>query len=117
MSTRGALAVVAAIVIAAGFVLALLPVSAKGVQCGTALHPDKMGAITAEFQDSVTAALRGERGGGEDAYADACEDRVSSQRTAAFLLVGVGGLALLFVALTVVGRAPAVNEPVEQPDP
>ncbi len=115
MSTRGALAVIAAVVIAVGFLLALLPVSANGVACGSALGPDSSKASAAEFRVSLEDAFAGGDGDVNGGFQASCEDRVTTQRLVAYPLAGVGGLALVFLALTSKGKP--VSEPVERSDP
>jgi hypothetical protein len=89
MSTRGALAVIAGIVLALGVVLAFLPVSIDDgdIDCGAALQ---LSASQASAEDMVN--------GGD--HLARCEDRVGTQRLFAFPLVGVGALGLLFLGLT-----------------
>lgn len=106
MSTRGALAVVAAIVLAAGVLLALLPVSvADGVGCGSAISPEPNAAMAAEFGASLEDAFAGGTGDADGGFQALCEDRVTAQRLAAFPLVGIGVLALVFLALNVAAEA------------
>lgn len=76
-----------------GFVVLLLPTSASGAGCGSALQPDSLGAIEADFAD----ALQGSSAVDHQAE---CESRLSTQRVMGLVVGGVGGLALLFLVLT-----------------
>jgi hypothetical protein len=109
MSTRGALAVVAAIVLAVGFLLAVLPVSSGGVGCGNAFSPSSDEASAADFSETI----RGTDTGDGSTHVESCEGRVSTQRLVAFPLAGVGFLGLLFLGL--IGQP--VSEPLERSDP
>lgn len=114
MSTRGALAVIAAVVLGFGLLLALIPVSANDVGCGSAISPDSSAAGAAEFGEDLESAYAG--GSGVDGgFRAACEDRVTTQRLTAFPIAGIGVLALGFLALTSKGKP--VSEPAERSDP
>jgi hypothetical protein len=102
MNNRKALAVIAGIVLALGFILAVVPTHVSGgeVPCGSALAPDDSKANAAEFGDAIGDIYRGGDGSDDGGYVALCEDRVSTQRMIAFPVAGVSALALLFLGLT-----------------
>lgn len=103
MTTRKAAAVIAGLVLAIGLLLLFVPVSVAGdVDCGSAVAPDSIGAIGAEFSDALN--------GRSTDYQVMCDERVSTQRLIAFSIAGIGALALLFVVLTA-ARADPVTKP------
>lgn len=115
MSTRGALAVIAGILLALGVVLAFVPVSIDDdVTCGSAVtgaddSPTSEAAL-ADYSSALGDAYRGGSYENKGAHVAQCEDRVGTQRLIAFPLVGVGTLALIFVGLTS-ARSRTVDQP------
>lgn len=74
--------------------------SNTSVSCGSAFAPDHSGFLAANFGSDISAAYAGK---GVDAgvdYAARCSDALQTPRIAAWLLVGAGILAGLFLLLT-----------------
>lgn len=94
MHPRKAAAVIAAVVLALGVILAVTPLSvgagSNEVECGSAFSPSQTPAIVA---DAVDRPLLG-------SYVAQCEDEVSGRRLIAYSLAGAAALVLLFVWLT-----------------
>ncbi len=92
---------IAGVVLVLGIVLVLVPTSVSGgVGCGSALAPDTTSASAAEFGEGLEDVYAGGDGSDTGGYVAACEDRVSTQRFIAFPIIGIGALALLFLALS-----------------
>lgn len=98
MSARGAVAAVALALLAVGVVLGLVPRSAGGVNCGSALRSS--GAAT-------VADLIGEGGGDVRAR---CEDARSAMRAPTLGLLVGGGVLMLGAAVTGQRKPSAVEE-------
>ena len=92
MSNRKAAAVIAGVVLTVGLVVMFLPasISPRGVNIGCG------SAVISSSTPGLTDAMLG-GGLGLD---DQCRDKLAKRRAISFPLVGVGVLALLFVALT-----------------
>lgn len=112
MTYRRAAAVIAGLLLVVGLVLLFTPVRADDVSgpvaCGSVVAPDNSGpdADWPDAEVAIFARLHGE-----------CLSALSSRRTAALVIGGIGGLGLLFVALTsrrVAVHPPAYDEHAEQ---
>jgi hypothetical protein len=102
MSSRGAAAVLAGLVLLVGVLLgfgyhATTPgptyENGKPVICGSAFLPD--------HTDAAASDLVGQATGTGTGYQAACSDALSTPKIAAFGMVGVSVLALLFCGLTI----------------
>jgi hypothetical protein len=87
---------------AAAVVLALAPISANGVDCGNAMHPNNNAGDVAD----VTNALLGQPA---ENIAAACDDKTSSRRTLTYA-IGGPSLALVFIAFIALPKAPRRDE-------
>jgi hypothetical protein len=85
----------------AAVVLALAPISANGVDCGNAMHPNNAGDVA-----DVTNALLGQPA---ENIAAACDDKTSSRRTLTYA-IGGPSLALVFIAFIALPKAPRRDE-------
>jgi hypothetical protein len=115
METRKALGVMAGIVLLIGIALALWPTHIAGgrVSCGSALSPDSTDAIRAEFGDALSDIYAGGKGSDDSGYTTSCQDRVGTQKTIAFSIVGLGVLAGVFLMLTSKGHPVEESAPAE----
>lgn len=107
MSPRKAAAVIAGIVLIVGFLLAINPLSVggAGVGCGSALSPSQTEALREDLDGPF---------GITSVYRSACDEEVSERRMLAFPILGVAGLALVFLWLTRAEKASASeDEPAE----
>ncbi len=86
---------VAGIVLAVGFLLAINPLSVgnpgAGVGCGSALAPSHTEALDADLDGPL---------GITTLYRAACDEEVGEQRGLAFPILGLAGLVLVFLWLT-----------------
>lgn len=108
MSNRLAATIVAMVVLGVGLAVGFWPHSVPNntlyssmgdtISCGSAFA--KSGEVTGA--DAGAAYANAQSGGAAPLtdFQGACEDAVSGPRTAAWVLVGVGGVAMLFLILT-----------------
>ncbi len=95
MTPRRAAAVVAGIVLTVGLLMAINPLTVDGanakLDCGTALSPSYTEARQADMDLPF---------GFPALHRAACDEAVGEQRGLAFPILGVAGLALVFLWLT-----------------
>lgn len=107
MEPRKAVGWLAAIVIAVGFILLLVPVSTgAGTHCGSALFPSDADALGEEFSDALS-------GFGDGGQTEACGSRRSTQTGIGWTVVAIGGLVGGYLVLTnspAERRAAAAND-------
>lgn len=87
------LAIVAALVLAAGLVVGFLPYSANAAPCGSPFVPTA-DPFEADLQDTWSDAADIAAAADVGSHQDACADRRDVRRTAAIALVGVGAAGL-----------------------
>ena len=100
MQPRRAVAVIAALVLGLGVLLSVVPVSIPGggidVDCGSVFSPSISEALDREIEETFSGGPV--LSGGD--YLDRCDERLSGQSAIVWPLVGLGGLALVYLFLT-----------------
>lgn len=92
LAVRG-LAIVAALVLAAGLVVGFLPYSANAAPCGSPFVPTS-DPFEADLQDTWSDAADIAAAADVGSHQDACADRRVERRAAAIPLIGIGAAGL-----------------------
>ncbi|MCW2579868.1 MAG: hypothetical protein JWR82_1469 [Blastococcus sp.] len=123
MAPRSAAAVVAALVLVVGVIVGLWPHSipldyqpadgSAAMSCGSAFAGDSSAAEEAELGRHIRQVFEGgDLTASAEQYQAQCSDAMSTARVAAWVLIGGGVLALLFLSLIGQGKADEA-EPAE----
>lgn len=92
------------VLVAAGLVVGLMPVDARGYDCGTPLKSD-----TAEWEahDAVADVLNGAGGDRPADKTATCRDRTSARRTASIAFLVCAGVVMVGSSVALRERQPA----------